>query len=96
MSEDVPNKPSREELVRALSVAETLRAQGQDPDFVAHALLYCAHRMESLDKVRRAAERYLHSGMAEHEHSDLVRALAAARRDDLASTHERPERFGLE
>ncbi len=96
MSEDIPHKPSREQLVRALAMAQTLRAQGQDPDFVAHALLYCQHRMEVLDKVRRAAERYLHSGMAEHEHSDLVRALAAARKADLAASHQEPERFGLE
>ena len=96
MTDDVPNKPSREELARALSAAERLRAGGQDPDFVAHALLYCEYRLASLDKVRRAAERYLHSGMAEHEHSDLVRALAAARKADMASSHEQTERFGLE
>lgn len=96
MSEDAPIKPSREQMAHALSAAQTLRAQGGDPDFVGHALLYCDYRMEILEKVRRAAERYLHSGMAEHEHSDLVRALAAARKADLATSHQEPERFGLE
>ena len=96
MSEDVPKKPSREEMARALTAAQAMRAQGQDGEFVAHALLYCEHWMRTLDRVRHAAERYLHSGMAEHEHSDLVRALAAARKADLASSHEAPERFGLE
>ena len=96
MVEDAPNKPSREEMAHALSAAAAMRARGQDADFVAHALLYCAYRIEALEKVRHAAERYLHSGMAEHEHSDLVRALAAARKADVASTHDAPERFGLE
>jgi len=63
---------------------------------VAHSLLYCQYRMELLDRVRQAAERYLHSGLAEHEHSDLVRAVEAARRAELESSHEEPQRFGLE
>ena len=96
MSEDIPLKPSPEQLTRALSSAQMLRDKGRDPDFLGHALLYCDYRMEILETVRRAAERYLHSGMAEHEHSDLVRALAVARRTDLATTHEEPGRFGLE
>lgn len=96
MSDDIPNKPTREELARALSLAHTLRDRGRDPEFLGHALLYCEYRIEVLDKVRQAAERYLHSGMAEHEHSDLVRALAAARKAELAASHEEPERFGLE
>ncbi len=96
MSEDAPNKPSQEELAHALSVAVSMRAQGQDADFLAHALLYCEYQLRVLGKVRRAAERYLHSGLAEHEHSDLVRALAAARKADTATSHQAPERFGLE
>lgn len=96
MSQDSPNKPSREQLTRALTTAEALRAQDRDPDFVAHSLLYSHYRMEVLERVRKAAERYLHSGLAEHEHSELVRAVEAARRAELASSHEELERFGLE
>jgi hypothetical protein len=96
MSEDTPLKPSPDQLAQALSLAQTLREQGRDPDFLGHALLYCEHRIEILERVRRAAERYLHSGLAEHEHSDLVRALDVARSSELATTHEEPGRFGLD
>jgi hypothetical protein len=96
MSEDIPIKPTPDQLEEALNLARALRERGRDPDFLGHALLYCEHRVEVLERVRLAAERYLHSGMAEHEHSDLVRALAAARRTEPATTHEQPGRFGLD
>lgn len=88
--------PTPEELKRAVEVAERMRARDEDPEFVARSLLHLHHRSIHLEKVFKAAERYLHSGLAEHEHSELIRAIDLARRADLEESHQEDVPFGLD
>ena len=69
------SKPTEEELKRALLAAAHMREQGQDPDFIAKALLNLHYRFGFLEEVVSAAEHYLHSGQGEREHSLLVGAI---------------------
>lgn len=68
-------KPSEIELKSALDEASRMREQGEDPHFVAKTLLNTYYRNKYLEKVLHAAEHYLHSGQAVHEHSQLVKAI---------------------
>jgi hypothetical protein len=84
-------KPTEEELERALEEAKRMREQGEDPHFIAKALLNLNYQNEFLIKVMRAVENYLHSGMAEREHAQLIKAIEKAREvDDLGAHRERP------
>ncbi len=84
-------KPTEDELEQALEEAKRMREQGQDPHFVAKALLNLNYQNEFLLKVMRAAENYLHTGMAEREHAQLVKAIEKAHAvDDLGAHRERP------
>lgn len=84
-------KPTEEELGEALKEAQRMREQGEDPHHVAKALLNLDYRNGFLNSVMRAAENYLNSGMAEREHTQLVKAIEKAREvDDIGSNRERP------
>lgn len=86
------SKPTEDELKQALNKAIEMREQGQDPDFLAKALLNHHYRNRYLEEVMRAAEHYLHSGLAEREHTVLLRALDKARRsEDRTAMIERHE-----
>lgn len=93
---DFVNKPDAQQIKRALQVAEQLRETNRDPDFVARTLLYLKQREHELERVFIAAEHYLHSGLGEHEHSELVRAIEAARKAEDRAIHNEPPDFGLE
>lgn len=90
------NKPNAEQFARALQVAKQLRDGNRDPDFVARTLLYLQYRQHGLERVLEAAEHYLHSGLDEHEHSQLVLAIEAARNSEDRANHSEPPDFGLE
>ncbi len=84
-------KPTKEELEEALKEAQRMREQGDDPCHVAKTLLNLNYQNHSLVDVLHAAEKYLHSGMAEYEHAQLVKAIEKARAvDDLGAHKERP------
>ena len=84
-------KPTEEELGAALKEAQRMREQGEDPHHVAKALLNLNYQGSCLGGVLQAAENYLNSGMAEREHTLLVRAIEKAREvDDLGGHRERP------
>ena len=68
-------KPTEDELKQALAEVSRMREQGDDPHFVAKSLLNIHYRFNLLEKVLQAAERYLHSGQAVHEHTVLVKAI---------------------
>ena len=78
-SEGRSSAPAQHELRTAIEAAERMRASGQDPECLAAALCYFKDRSEKFERAFHAAERYLHSGLAEQEHSQLVRAIEAAR-----------------
>ncbi len=84
-------KPTEEELEAALKEAQRMREQGEDPHHVAKALLNLDYRNGFLKSVLSAAENYLNSGMAEREHTQLIKAIEKARAaDDLGAHRERP------
>jgi hypothetical protein len=84
-------KPTEEELGEALKEAQRMREQGEDPHHVAKALLNLNYQSSFLSGVLQAAESYLQSGMAEREHTQLVKAIEKAREvDDLGAHRERP------
>ena len=84
-------KPTEEELAAALKEAQRMREQGEDPHHVAKALLNLNYQISFLGGVLQAAENYLNSGMAEREHTVLVRAIEKAREvHDFGGHRDRP------
>ena len=84
-------KPTAEELSHALQEAQRMREQGEDPHHVAKALLNLNYQTDFLLGVLTAAEAYLKSGLAETEHTRLIKAIENARAvDDLGAHRERP------
>ena len=88
-------KPTEQELERALSEAKRLRESGQDTDFLGKALLNCNYQNSVLLEVLHAAEHYLRSGMAEAEHTRLLRAIDRTRQADDRGAHKEQETIGL-
>jgi hypothetical protein len=71
--------PTKEELDTALTEAARMREAGEDPQYLAKALLNHHYRIDVLEKVLQAAELYLHSGHGAHEHTQLMRAIEKAK-----------------
>jgi hypothetical protein len=68
-------KPTAAELHVALEKAIAMRESGQDPDFVAKALLNLHYRTLKLERTLEAAKRYMHSGQGTAEHRLLLQAI---------------------
>ena len=88
-------KPTDKELETALAEAKRLRESGEDVHFLAKALLSCNYQMTFLLDVLQAAEAYLHSGLAEHEHMRLQLAIEKAREIDDRGSHREHGTLGL-
>jgi hypothetical protein len=88
-------KPSDEELKKALAEASRMREHGDDPDFIAKALLNTYYRFKYLEKVLHAAEHFLHSGLAATEHSQLLKAIDEYRAIEKRTAGEDDENFSL-
>ena len=71
--------PSKEELETALAEAARMREAGEDPKFIAKALLNANYQVEQLSHVLAAVELYFHSGMAVAEHQKLRKAVEKAK-----------------
>ena len=87
--------PTEEELETALAQARRLRESGDDPHFIAKALLNCHYQMTFLQDVLHAAEGYLRSGLAEHEHTRLQLAIDRAREIADRGSHREQGTLGL-
>lgn len=87
--------PTEEELATALAEAGRMREQGDDPHFIAKALLNANYQNEQLMHVLKAAELFLRSGMAVSEHQKLRKAIENARRAIERSGAIESESFGL-
>ena len=87
--------PSKEELEIALAEAGRMREQGDDPKFVAKALLNSNYQVEQLSHVLAAVELYFHSGMAVTEHQKLKKAVEKAKEAIDRSGGIEHESFGL-
>ncbi|UCE89287.1 MAG: hypothetical protein JSW10_00120 [Pseudomonadota bacterium] len=88
-------KPTTDELEHALARAAAMRAAEDDPDFLAKSLLSLSERVGYLEKVYEAVEHYMHSGQGVREHSQLMRALEAARRGESQAQGQNPRDWGL-
>jgi len=87
--------PSKEELEQALAEAGRMREQGDDPHYIAKALLNLNYQNEQLKHVLAAAELYINSGMAVTEHQKLKRAIEEARNAVNRTGAIEHESFGL-
>jgi hypothetical protein len=87
--------PSKEELEVALAEAARMRETGEDPKFIAKALLNANYQVEQLKHVLAAVELYFHSGMAVSEHQKLKRAVEKAKLAIDRSGGLEHESFGL-
>ena len=84
-------KPTQEELELALTEAKLMRERGEDPCYLAKALLNCHYQNGFLREVLLAAQEYLRSGQTETTHTRLVRALEKVRQVEDRDAHlERP------
>ena len=88
-------KPSENELAAALNEAKRMREQDDDPHFVAKVLLNLNYMHGCLMEVLHAAENYVNSGMAEQEHTLLLKAIDKARNADDRGGHREPPTLGL-
>jgi hypothetical protein len=87
--------PTEEELQIALAEAARMREQGDDPKFVAKALLNSHYQVEQLSHVLTAVELYFNSGMAVTEHQKLKKAVAMAKEAINRTGSIEHESFGL-
>ncbi len=88
-------KPTDDELHTALNEAERMRDEDTDPHHLARSLHYLAHRAGYLEKVFDAANNYIHFGQEEEEHAVLVKAIEAARKEELQYREQDDETLGL-
>jgi hypothetical protein len=90
------SKPTDTELKRALHKAIEMKERGNDPDFIAKALLNHNYRLKHLTEVLKAADRFMNHGMADRERTALLHAIIKANEaEDRTAGFER-EDFGLE
>jgi hypothetical protein len=87
--------PTKEELDIALQEAARMREQGDDPCHLGKVLLNHNYRLELMQKVLEAAELYLHSGHGSHEHSQLLRAIEAAKKAGMTTSNHDQLDYGL-
>lgn len=90
------SKPTDEELKIALRKAINMKEHNDDPDFLAKALLNHHYRLSYLMDVLFAADRYLNHGMADHEHSKLLRLIEKAKAAEDQTAKIEHYDFGLE
>lgn len=82
-------KPTATELQQALAKAAAMRESGKDPDFIAKSLLNLNYRLQRLEQVMTAAQRYLHAGQSVIDHRTLVLAIQAAEKASAGRDDER-------
>ncbi|MDA3870115.1 MAG: hypothetical protein PF589_09265 [Gammaproteobacteria bacterium] len=90
------SKPSDEELESALKMAIQMREKGIDPFFLAKSLLNHNYRIGYLEKVLKAADRYLNRGMADSERVALLKVIEKAKDAESYTAKQERESFGLE
>ena len=86
-------KPTEEELSQALKAAGKMRELGKDPYNVAKALLNLNYRVEYLERVLTAADRYIKMGQSIQEHRALVAAIKEAKAIDARTGGEDQDPF---
>lgn len=92
----VMSKPSETELKTALRKAIDMKEHGDDPDFMAKALLNHNYRLKYLVELLKIADRYMNHGMADHERTLLLNAINKANDAEARTAGFEREDFGLE
>ena len=82
------SRPNADEIHRALEAARGLAGDDTDEGLLASCFLYFHDRNLDLESVYEHVENYMHSGMAEREHTRLVMVLEHAREADHQRQHE--------
>lgn len=90
------SKPTENELKTALNKAIEMKEKGQDDFFLAKTLINHHYRIRYLEEVLRIADRYMNHGMADHEHTMLLRAIEKAKEAEERTSGNEHEDFGLE
>ena len=90
------SKPTEEELETALKMAGQMRDKDVDPFFIAKALLSMNYRVNHLESVLQAADRYVNMGMSESERIKLIRSIEKAKDIDSYNSNTERSSFGLE
>jgi len=88
-------KPSEAELKQAITESRRMHDAADDPHALAKTVLYLLRRVESLEKVCRSADLYLHFGLPEKDHAELVLALEEAKRIEAEESGVAAENLGL-
>ena len=88
-------KPTQEELEQALTEAKLMRERGEDPCYLAKALLNCHYQSGFLHDVLQAAQEYLRGGQTEAGHTRLIRAIEKARQAEDRDAHIERLSLGL-
>jgi hypothetical protein len=89
-------KPTAAEYDIALRTAEVLHVEARDPRHLGKALLYLDQRRNLLEKVLELADRFLLSGQEVQVHSQLLKAIHAAKRVEEHATGRARVPFPLE
>jgi len=89
------SKPTKQELETALELAKLMREQGKDPQYIAKSLMNYHYRIGYLEDVMLAVERFLRSGMAEAEHTRLLKAVERAREAESRTAKQSSSELGL-
>ena len=79
------HKPDANELKVALSGAEEMREEGNDPRHIALTLRYLYGRCRQFEALLQVTDRYLRFGMPEHELSEMRRLVSHLREEALSS-----------
>lgn len=90
------SKPTDEELKVALKTAMLMKESSKDPEFLAKTLLNHHYRLPYLLDVLFAADRYLNHGMADREHTQLLRLIEKAKEAEEHTSKIEHYDFGLE
>ena len=88
-------KPNSDEMHQAMEMAKSMRETSNDPHYLSKSLIYLKHRTEMLEKVMVAANQYMRFGQGEHEHTQLLQALEAARRSEYHENQPEDHEIGL-
>lgn len=89
-------KPTEEELESALKMAIQMREKNMDSSFVAKTLLSHNYRIRHLEKVLKAADRYINMGMADRERTQLIKIIEKAKEAEAHTSQQQRDKFGLE
>ncbi len=88
-------KPTANQLSGALKRAQEMRAQGEDPDYLAQSVIYLQRRDAMLERILLHLERYLQFGHPEEEHSKLIRLVDEAKEMERIEKGAGKGDFGL-